>query len=412
MRKNTYPAICCLLTALLFFPCITSVRADFKLQDAIEEFGEKRFIKPTPTRLKAGPIRLHPTLRTTSTYDSNILLEHNDRREDVVFNIQPGAIIELPINKHQLAVGYEADFEIFSKSRDSRQKDQNQNFFTLLDLNFPSWYINVLERFSETSGRSGTTFTSRIPRYDQSIQPKIGYHWKRFTFETGFHHVVRDFRQQVNDALDFQETGFSGVVYYDLFARLKALLEYQFSQIDYGDNFTRDGTVNQVRIGFDGEPMPNLLVKTRIGMQFRNYKVSSEPDFYSWVGSLTAEYKMRQNLKWIFRAGREPVEATFAEVNFYKEHRIGMGVEYVPLRRWTLFGGFDFIHDSYSERATVDGDTRYRHDSHLSGRYGIRYLLTEWMELELAYEHLHRRSNFSSLEYTDHRVSVASILAY
>ncbi|OGW72578.1 MAG: hypothetical protein A2Y02_01435 [Omnitrophica bacterium GWA2_52_12] len=410
-KKVNFPAAC-FLAGFVFFSHLPCVRADFKLMDAIEEFGEKRFVKPTPTRLKAGPFRLHPSLRSSSTFDSNILLEHEDPRGDVVFNIQPGAIIELPIDKHQLAAGYEADFEIFSKSRDHRQNDQNQNFFSLLDLNFPSWYVNVLERFSETSGRSGTTFTSRIPRYDQSIQPKAGYRWKRFTFETGFRHVVRDFRQQVNDALDFQEVGFSGVIYYDLFARLKALVEYQLSQIDYDDDFTRKGTFNQSRIGFDGEPVRNLKVKARLGMQFRNYQVSSEPDFYSWVGSVWAEYQIRLNLKLTLEAAREPVEATFQNVNFYREHRLGLGVEYSPWRRWTLFSRWDYIRDGYAERATLDGSTRFRRDSHYNGRYGIRYGLTEWLRLELAYDHLNRRSNFSSLSYVDHRVSLASVLSY
>ena len=125
---------------LLYLFKVSPLFADFKLIDAIQEFGEKRFIKtPTKPRLKAGPVRIYPQLRKSATYDSNILYEPLDAKEDVVFHIQPGAIIELPIDTHQLAVGYEADFEIFSKSRHSRQNDQNQNFFALADIRFPSF---------------------------------------------------------------------------------------------------------------------------------------------------------------------------------------------------------------------------------------------------------------------------------
>ena len=162
---------------LLLFLLLTPnpVHADFKILDAIEEFGEKRFVKTTPSRLKLGPVGIYPTLRNTVTFDNNIFLEPNDAKEDVVFNIQPGVILDLPIDAHQIAVGYEADFEVFSKDRHSTQNDQNQNMFALVDLRFPSFYINLLEKFSETSGRAGTTFTSRIPRFDQSVNPKIGF---------------------------------------------------------------------------------------------------------------------------------------------------------------------------------------------------------------------------------------------
>jgi len=402
----------CLSILFLFGFQTFNAYADFKLLDAIEEFGEKRFVKTKPGRIKAGPLKIHPSLRSSVTYDSNILLEENDAREDVVYNIQPGVILELPINKHQLAVGYEADFENFTKSRHHNQNDQNQNFFALADLRFTNWYINVLERFSETSGRAGTTFTSRIPRYDQVIQPKIGYRWKRFTLEGGFRYFMRDFRQQVNDSFDFEETAWTGVLYYDLFARLKALIEYQASQMDYDDNFLRAGTFQQVRVGLDGEPFRNLRVKVRGGVQFRNYEESSETDFNSFVGDIWAEYKIRPDLKLTARAGREPVEATFGEVNYYLEHRAGFGVEYSPWKKWTLFASFDYIRHTYSERETLGAQTGYRKDNHFGGRYGIRRLVSDWMEIELAYQHLNRLSNFTGLDYTDHRVSLSSNLTY
>jgi len=396
----------------LFLGSSVNAYADFRLMDAIEEFGEKRFVKTKPTRLQTGPLRIHPSLRSSATYDSNILAEDQDGREDVIYNIQPGVILELPINKHQIVTGYEADFEVFSKSRHHSQNDQNQNFFALADFRFPSWYINVLERFSETSSRAGTTFTERIPRYDQSVHPKIGYHWKRFTLEAGFRHFLRDFRRQVNDPLDFQETAWTGVLYYDLFARLKALVEYQFSQIDYEDSPSRAGTFNQVRVGLDGELMRNLRVKVKGGLQFRNYGASSETDFSSFVGDIWTQYQIRPDLKLIAHAGREPVEATFGSVNYYLEHRVGFGIEYTPWLKWTLFSGIDYIRQGYSERATAGGQTGFRRDHLIGGKYGVRYLMSDWLELELAYEHLRRSSNFAAQEFTDHRVSLSSVLAY
>ncbi len=406
MLKRLFAAV------VVFFSFPAFLFADYKLYDAIQEFGEKRYVQTAPAHLKTGPVRIHPVIENKVTYDSNILNLPTDARDDVVFNVRPGVIIELPVNKHQLAVGYQADFEIFSKAKNGNQKHQNQSFFALADLNFPSWYVNVLEELSETSSRSGTTFTERIPRIDQMINPKAGTKWKRFTFESGFRNFQRHFRRQVDHPLSFQDTGFNGIIFYDLFANLKALVEYQWSQLDYDDAVNRNATINQARIGLEGEVLRNVLVKLRLGPQFRNYWASSEPDFYSWTGNFSVEYRMRPNLTFKFFVLREPAEATFSTVNYYIEHAIGGGVKYVFRPRWTAFSNLRLSRQSYAERATVGDVTATRRDVPLSVRSGMRYLMNDYLQFELAYEYLHRHSNFSTLEYTDHLVSFSSQLAY
>ncbi len=400
------------LLLVLLFLGIPTARADFKLLDAIQEFGERRFVKPEPARLQVGPIRVHSQFRQKATYDDNILLEDEDEREDVIWNLQPSVILELPVNTHQIAVGYEADFEIFSKSRHANQTDQNQNAFALVDLRFPDWYINILDHLSETSGRSGTTFTSRIPRIDHSIHPKIGYRWRRFILEVGYRHFTRDFRRQIDDSLDFQLNEWTMVLFYDLFARLKALFETQVSQIDYDDNFSRNGTFTQFRVGVEGELRPNLEIKARTGVQFRNYEVESEPDFNSWVASLRMDYHWRENVLFTLSMERVPLEATFGNVNFFKRHIIRFGTEYGFATRWTLFHNFKYYRDSYAERASAGTRSGFRRDNHLTFETGLRFAASEWWELEMAYEFLYRNSNFNTFDYTDNRFSVTSVFTY
>lgn len=398
------------LSFFLLFLFSSSVFADFKLLDAIQEFGEKRFIKPQPTRLKAGPLQIHPTLRTSVQYDDNVLLEQEDEKKDVIFNIKPGAILEIPIDKHQVALGYEGEFEIFSKL--SRQNDQNQAFFALGDFHFPDWYVNILERLVETSSRSGSTFTGRIPHIDQSIHPKVGYQWKRLIFEAGFRHFLRDFRRVVDAPFDFQLYEGSGVIYYNLFARLKALLEYQAGWIVYDHNPTRRGTIHQGRVGVEGEVLPNVLLKARVGPQFRNYRTASEADFNSWVGDLAFEYEVRKNLKLKLTLSRSPVEATFGEVNFYKEHAAGFGVEYQLRPQWTLFAEPQYALHHYAERAVLGNQVGFRRDRLISSKSGVRYLAREWLEFECAYEFLYRESNMQGLSYNDNRFSFTTNLTY
>ncbi|HTL47451.1 MAG TPA: outer membrane beta-barrel protein [Verrucomicrobiae bacterium] len=387
-------------------------RADFQLTDAIKEFGERRFVDLPPARLKAGPVIVHPSMRNKVEYDSNVFLEDTDGKKDTIFEVLPGVVLDLPVNKHRVTVGYEADMEFFGKGRDRTQNDQNQNFFTLANFHFTNGYVNVLEQLSETSGRAGTTFTSRIPRYDQSIYPKIGYRWKRLIFEEGFRHQVRDFRRQVDDSLDFQFTEWTSVIFYDLFARLKALVEYQLAQIDYDDSPTRQGTFNQFRIGLEGQPLPNLTTKIRIGPQFRNYQTSSKPDFYSWVADMSVEYQVRKNWKVSLDLTRKAVEATFFDIAYYKQHLAGVGIAYRIRPAWEVFTKTRVYRQDYAERATVGSQTGYRHDRYFNIKTGLRYEPRDWMQFELAYELARRHSNFSTFGYTDHIISLSSALLY
>ena len=384
--------------------------ADFKLLDAIEELGERRFVKSQPDRLVWKPVRIHPTLRTSVEYDDNILLEKDDPREDVVFNIKPGAVIEVPLGKHQFSSGYEAEFEVFTKNQ--KQNDQNQAFFSLLDLHFPDWYVNILETLKETSSRAGTTFSNRIPRIDQSVNPKVGYRWKRTIFETGFRHFYRNFRKEGNSAFDFHVLEWTEVVYYDLFARLKALGEYQVANIAYPHNHRRDAIVQQARVGLEGEVHPNVTVKFRIGPQFRNYQYTPKPNFNSWVADLKVNYQVRKNWKLNAEAAREAVEATFGDVNYYKEHAIRLGLEYTFRPQWILYTKGGFARHDYAERATLDNRTAFRRDKLATFEAGLRYLMREWLEFQLAYEYLRRDSNFQPFDYSDNRVSLTSALTY
>lgn len=405
------------IRVLLFLGIVLSVcprvgHTDFQLLDAIKEFGEKRFIKPLPPRIRLGPLRIHPTLRSRVQYDDNVYFENSDTKQDVIWGVQPGVILDLPFNRHRVSVGYEADMEFFTKSRNRRQNDQNQNFIALVNLHFPSWYINVLEQFSETSGRAGTTLTDRIPRYDQSVNPKIGYRWRRATFEAGFRHWVRDFRRQVDDAYDFQNVEWTGVVYYDLFARLKVLAEYQVAQIDYDDNYKRNGTFQQARIGLEGEVMPNMTVKLRVGPHFRNYETDSKPNFNSWVGELRVEYDMRENLKWEAGLSRKPVEATYFDINYYLQHLAEFGGEYRILPRWTVFSKARYYRHNYPERATEGTRSGFRRDDVVSVKSGLRFEPREWMEWEASYTYVRKDSNFSSHDYTDNRFTLSSAIIY
>ena len=412
MTLKNQKAVFLLAFFLILFICPRFSSADFELIDAIQEFGEKRFVKPRPARLHVGPVRIHPSIRTKATWDENILLEDRDAREDVIFNIRPGAILELPINAHQIAVGYEADMEIFSKSRHAKQTDQNQNMFALIDLNFPSWYINILEDFRETSSRAGTTFTTRIPRFDQTIHPKIGVRWKRFILEGGFRHFLRDYRRDVDHARDFQLFEWTGVLFYDLFARLKALIDTSISRITYEDNHERDGVIIQTRVGIEGELIPNLIVKARVGPQFRNYDEGQKAAFNSWVASGSAEYQFRHNLLLKASAEREPIEATFGGSNYYVKHILRLGFEYEFIPKWVHFQNMKLYRNDYSERATVGTRVGYRRDRVYTYEVGMRYLASEWLEFEADYELLRRDSNFSTFDYTDHRFSLSTVARY
>lgn len=387
------------------------VFADYKLLDAIQEFGEKRFVQTSPSNLKVGPLKVHPRLGTQATYDDNILLEKKDAREDVVYNIRPGAILELPIDKHQLAVGYEADLERFTKPVDGKQNNSDHNFFALADLHFNSAYVNILEKLTRTSSRSGTTFTERVPRLDQTVNPKVGYRWKRMVFESGYRSTNRNYENSINDKLDFQLNEWTEVIYYDLFAKLKSFLEYQFAQIDYRKNADRNGTFNQAEIGLEGEVLPNMLVKVKAGPQFRNYKGKHE-DFFSAVADAEIQYQYRKNINFKAGLSRQAVEATFLDIPFYKEHFFHAGVDYKIRPQWTLFTDARYFRHAYAERADVDGRAGFRRDNHVGAQTGVRYEFRPWWTWEASYTYLVRRSNFSAFDYTDNQFSLASNIAY
>ena len=168
-----------------------------------------------------------------------------------------------------------------------------------------------------------------------------------------------------------------------------------------------------MRLGLEGEIRPDLFVRLKVGPHLRNYKKSTEVDFNSWVGSLELEYDFRSNIHFELEGYRDAVEATFQDVNFYKQHGIRFLGEYEFQPHWTAFSETEYYRNDYAERATVGRTVaQFRDDNHILTDLGLRYAFREWMEFELAYHFKHRESNFPEFDYTDHRVSLTSSISY
>ena len=65
--------------------------------------------------LHLGPLKIHPFLEASESYDDNIYLSPSHEEDEFITVVSPGLQLELPfLGRHSLKAGYRADLYAFA----------------------------------------------------------------------------------------------------------------------------------------------------------------------------------------------------------------------------------------------------------------------------------------------------------
>ena len=156
IKTCVYGVICFIISGIL---CIQEVQTEEiegnLLKDKIFAFLEK--IPQSADNLYIGPMRIHPSLEVSGTYDDNVFGASDksntaNKDRDFYETYKPKISLALPIRNHSIAFDY--GFEIYEYARDYKPSTVNQDrvnrlFGGSIDLNFVNGFsINLSDRVS------------------------------------------------------------------------------------------------------------------------------------------------------------------------------------------------------------------------------------------------------------------------
>ncbi len=159
IKTFVYGVICFIISGIL---CIQEVQTEEiegnLLKDKIFKFLEK--IPESADNLYIGPLRIHPSLEISETYDDNVLGSTHDEVHDYYNTYEPEISLTLPIRDHSITFDYGYtiyEYEGFS-SRVAEQDRVNRNFGGSINLNFLNGFsLNLSDRVTIIRTPGGIT---------------------------------------------------------------------------------------------------------------------------------------------------------------------------------------------------------------------------------------------------------------
>lgn len=384
---------------------------------------------PAGEKIKVGPVEIHPSLGLMETYSDNIYLSYDDKAEesDYITTLSPGIQFLLPLKRHSFQVSYKADINRYSNNNETDYT--NHLFEGVLSLDFPGGLIftlsdyysiaTIIRKWKEQAGVSGSEDPYRELDYKaNNLNAKVRYNFAdRLAVAVWYNNYDFDYDEIYDDLGSYNRNLGGGSIFYRFTAKTEALIEYNYSRVDYDIYNADDNKNNMVYIGLSFDPTAKLNGYLKLGWVGKKYDkaVSGRDDSLDEFSSLidlgynVSDYNQLR-LK-VYRAIEEDLDTnvpfTKNDVNMNFRHVLAWN-EKINLNANVGYGTLDF------EKSTTDtdGTNKIRDDKKWYGGVGVGYAIQKWLKFDLNYAYSDNDSNFKRYDYSENRVFLSALVYF
>jgi len=348
--------------------------------------------------LSIGQANFKASLTVAEKYDNNIYLTSTDAKSDEINVVTPKLFMDLPFGideRHNLQFLYSADLGSFSDY--TTENYQNQDLTALLNFKLPFGYFALKNLYRNTQDRSATEFTTPVQRVENRSDALLGIEFNKLANEFGYAYFTKHFNNRSYDNLDYHENIYTDTAYYQLFPKTKALLEYNYGEIDYLRDITRNGSYNQIRLGLKGDLTGKTIGIVKAGYQNRQYDTESRNGYEGFVAELGLISRLSERTELKARFIDTALESTYGNNAYYNNNSFGIELNQGLIGNFSIVGTFSVDRNLYPEEDT----TLYikRRDTIWTEGLGIEYQAKDWVKAGVNYEYKEDNSNIDTKEY-------------
>lgn len=365
--------------------------------------GAREFKDINGIRIGQGTLKSGVSL--TGQHDSNVFLTSNNKKADYISILSPKVLFDLPMgidSRHLFQALYSADMAAFSDY--SSQNYINQNAGLNLNLILPFGYLNVNNDFKDTVDRSSTEFTDQIRRRENRAAAAVGVEINRLTYELAYANFIKRYDDSTYRTLEYNEDVISGTVYYQLFPKTKALVQYDHGIIDYSRDASRDASYDQFMAGLRGELTDKIMGTVKLGYQLRDYDDAGEQGYEGLVSETGIDIAFTERRSLTLKYISKALESVYGANNYYDAHMLSAEFQQKLKGGFSLLLGAGYARNLYPETDTTLSVKRA--DTVVSGKSTLRYEVKDNMRVNLGYEHKENLSNIDAKEYVDNLTSI------
>lgn len=400
-----------LFTGFIFLFFSHAYAGPFLTQSLSDEFKPEGIIigedlnKQVGTQV--GPANIKGEITVSESWDSNIFLTPDSEKSDYINEVSPKIFMDMPFGlsgRHNFSLLYAAQLGSYLKN--SSQNYQNQEVTGLLNFKLPFGYFAIRDFFNKTSDRAGTEFTNLIRRTENQADALFGVEFNKLADEIDYTHFTRRFNSRDYQAFNYTEDIGTNTLYYQLFPKTKALVEYNYGVINYTKDNTRDGDFYQVRAGLKGDLTGKTVGIVKAGYQDRKYKKDSgRKGFHNFVSEVGLQSQLNERTILRVRFSQSAVESIYDNNNYYYNNSLLMELRKGMARNLTLVGLMGVDRRLYPEIGIIV--PKKRRDTVWLGSLGLEYQAKEWVKAALKYTYTQDISNIYEQCYQDNTVTAS-----
>lgn len=350
--------------------------------------------------LQFGALHLIPQIAYNRVWENNVFYDENGRRDDWINRLDVGGNAELPFGggQHLFAASYFNSnqwFETFDA-----QDYTGHVFGAGVELNYVPFSVSVDDHFRRTVDRSGTEFTTRVSREENTFHTLLEIPFSAFFLESEIFDLNEDFASAEDSRFDRNDFDFYQRAGFDVFANHQLLAEYNYKVISYGNVDDRDGNANQLMLGLRGNWTERISYQAWGGAQFRIYDEDIRPDFHGFVARGAVQYSISDVSSITLKGDRTPQESTFDDQSFYVRNRGELAWRQQIAERLFFLTRETLQYNTYSRRSLRAGEDRTRKDWVWQTGVGLEYFLPNNLtSFNLEYKFTGRESNTVNFDY-------------
>jgi len=368
---------------------------------------------------RLGPIRYSPFLEIQETFRSNIYGTTADKKADFITSVNPAMRFELPLaQRHKLSFGYLGNYYFYNIFDTNNHYDHTLNLDAT--FNFPKGL--ALRGGSSlrlaTEDRTATTGTqrdyNRITPYFQAAY-KMADRWK---VEANYQEDSLHFLKQENRASDYNAHNAAMTLYYKFWPKTAALAQYIFTYRQHPYSRQSDNVIHTPLVGLTFDPTAKISGTLKAGYTFQQFE-HSDPDRPISSGgaslSIQAQYRYSRFTDVTLVAQRSIQEDPDTSNNSYINSGFLFTFNHLfHYFKIAAYANFSYYNNRYIAFQTdsVTGLLVRRIDNILSGGGGFTVPITKYLKGRLDYVYYNKGSNFSNVNYNDHRLMLGIQASY
>ncbi len=271
--------------------------------------------------IQIGPAHFIPSIGYDYAWLDNVFYDERGTKSDYVNRLNTDITGELPLGggQHLISMSYVTSTEWFE--RFSSQDHTDQTVGAGIKLNYVPFSLNVEDHFQRTVDRSGTEFTARIPRDENTSHGLLEIPFSQFFLETEVFDLNEDYRNPDQITFTHNDLGIFQRAGIDISGNNQFLVEYGYKNIDYSGTPERNATANQFALGLRGNLTERVTYQIWGGAQYRIYDLDSLPDFNGFIMRGAFQYAISDTSHVALKLDRTPQESTFDNQSFYVRNR-------------------------------------------------------------------------------------------